>query len=141
MDNCIEFAGCRDKDGYGKKRYKGKYWRMTRLVWTLANGDIPDGLLVCHKCDNPPCINLDHLFLGTTAENQKDKAAKGRTKGEKNHKAILTDFDIPTIFELLHLGFTCPAIAKMYGVSRYAIQDIRRGKNWTHIQNHHAIVS
>jgi hypothetical protein len=141
MDDCIEFVGYKDKDGYGKKQYKGRPWGAHRLTWILANGEIPDGLLVCHKCDNPSCINLNHLYLGTNAENQKDKSDRNRIRGEKNPKAILTDFDIPTIFELLHLGFTQKAIGDMYGVSSYAIQDIKRGKNWTHIQNHHAILS
>jgi hypothetical protein len=138
MDDCIEFVGYKDKDGYGKKQYKGRPWYAHRWAWTLANGEIPAGLSVCHKCDNPPCINLDHLYLGTTAQNQKDKADRGRVKGEKNPKAKLTDFDIPTIFELLHHGFAPKAIAEMYHVSHDAIKDIKNRRRWTHIPNHHA---
>lgn len=76
--SCIEWTGARDKDGYGKTRVDGKDWRVPRLVWTRANGSIPDGMQVLHHCDNPPCYNLDHLWLGTNVENNADKMKKGR---------------------------------------------------------------
>lgn len=60
-----------------------KIWRANRLVWTRANGPIPEGMFVCHTCDNPACINIDHLFLDTPGGNMRDKASKGRHHNTK----------------------------------------------------------
>ena len=77
---CIEFAGYKSPTGYGELSYKNKVWRAHRFVWTKAFGIIPKGLYVCHHCDNPPCINPDHLFLGTAFDNSKDKQLKEMAK-------------------------------------------------------------
>lgn len=76
---CREWQGLRSKKGYGRVTRDGKHWRLHRYVWTLVNGPIPEGMQVCHHCDNPPCFRLDHLFLGTNRLNVDDKMAKGRT--------------------------------------------------------------
>lgn len=78
MDGCIEWKGARNPQGYGQKCIKGKRYRTHRLAWEWANGPIPEGLFVLHKCDNPPCCNPDHLFLGTQTDNMQDMLAKGR---------------------------------------------------------------
>jgi len=72
---CDEWDGPRDRDGYGRLS-RGR--RAHRVAWEEANGPIPDGMCVLHRCDNPPCRRLDHLFLGTVADNNRDKALKGR---------------------------------------------------------------
>lgn len=75
---CHEFIGFKNRHGYGQIGVGSKLKLTHRLAWELAFGLIPDGLWVLHKCDNPPCCNVDHLWLGTQAENVADMIAKGR---------------------------------------------------------------
>lgn len=79
-DGCWIWTGARTGE-YGSAQYRGRSVRAHRVAWMLANGPIPTGMLVCHKCDNPPCVRVDHLFLGTVADNNRDRANKGRGKG------------------------------------------------------------
>lgn len=91
---CHETTLPLNKDGYGHVYRDGVQWRANRYVWTMTHGPIPEGMKVLHRCDNPPCINLDHLFLGTQADNMADKMAKGRWAGagsySPHHNAVKT---------------------------------------------------
>ena len=82
MDDCIEWQGSRDRQGYGKAWKNGANARAHRVAWEEANGPIPEGMCVLHHCDNPPCINPDHLFLGTRGDNARDMVKKGRHKSQ-----------------------------------------------------------
>ena len=77
---CMEWTGYIQPNGYAKVYANGGPLWVHRVAWTMANGPIPDGLQVCHHCDNPRCLNVAHLFLGTQADNMQDAKAKGRTR-------------------------------------------------------------
>lgn len=76
---CLVWTKKTDNWGYGVTSLEGRSYRVHRLVWERANGPIPEGMLICHTCDNPPCYFLKHLFLGTHQDNMRDMAAKGRS--------------------------------------------------------------
>lgn len=104
-----------------------------RRAWTLRNGPIPSGMRVCHHCDNPPCVNPTHLFLGTDGDNMRDAAIKGRIG---NHVKKLTPECIRGIRELGAAGMTRREIAAIFRVSAHVISEILLGKAWAHVPEH-----
>ena len=147
MSNCVEWWGSKDKDGYGLFNFEGKLGRAHRLAWDQTNGPIPAGMCVLHKCDNPSCVNVDHLFLGTHKDNTRDMYEKGRSgmigntwnrghtrnRGEKHGNAKLKEQNIQEICDLRKHGFTQQKIADWYGVDRGTIKDIVNGRCWKHL--------
>ncbi len=114
----------------GKKKCVGH-----RISWALFRGEIPTGLRVCHTCDVRACVNPDHLFLGTAAENSADMKRKGRSCfGDKNPRAKLTTEQVRTIKARLAWGEKAPVIARRVGVTASNILLIGRGKIWRHVQ-------
>ncbi len=85
-DECIEWHGAKHRNGYGLVRIDGVGFKVHRAVWTLVKGEIPKGMHVLHTCDNPPCFNIKHLFLGTHIDNMRDRKAKGRYPTNKVEK-------------------------------------------------------
>ena len=83
MNECMEWRGYTNGRGYPQKTINGRKVLLHRYSWEWANGPIPDNMCICHSCDNPPCINPDHLFLGTQADNMRDMYAKGRDRGRR----------------------------------------------------------
>lgn len=138
---CWEWQGSKRR-GYGRmivgSRTDGTRKSMSahRVSYELENGKIPDGMDVCHKCDNPCCVNPAHLFIGTRQDNIDDRERKGRNnppKGESNPKAKLTGAMVAEIREKRLHGFSFGKLAKEYGVCKKTIQCAVSGKNWAHL--------
>lgn len=130
---CWPFNGPRSRGGYGVVHSKRQIIRAHRLAWELAHGPIPIGLVVCHHCDNPPCCNPSHLFLGTDTENVADRESKGRTaKGDGHRRSILRAQDIPAI-RALEGTMTLHAVATRYGVNDSTIWCVWKRKTWRHV--------
>lgn len=139
-EECWEWQSNRGIRNYGLFTLsKGKTVRASRFVYELTNGPIPEGMFICHKCDNPPCCNPDHLFLGTPKENTADMIAKGRNlhraaRGEKSAKAKLTEKDVRRIREYYNSGqYKQAELAKMFHMSFNAIHAIVNRTHWKHI--------
>lgn len=132
---CWEWLGGKDSDGYGIVSVRNVSKRVTRLIGALVWGWNVSGKEVCHKCDNPACLRPTHLFLGTSAENTKDRDAKGRTsKGEKHYTTSLTTADVLEIRRLWSTGkYRQWEIANKYGLSRPQVGKIVRRGSWKHI--------
>jgi hypothetical protein len=136
-DDCWLWTAGRDGAGYGafnlsRDRVRMVY-RASRIAYMLATGRDPGPLCVCHRCDNPRCVNPRHLFLGTHADNNADRDAKGRNVvvvGEQNGSAKLTEAQVIAIRKA---DDTERAIAARFAVGSSVINRIRNGKNWKHI--------
>ena len=131
-DECWTWKGAKLTNGYGAFSVGIKRISAHRFSWNLHFGEIPKGMVVCHKCDNPPCANPNHLFIGTDAENQRDKKEKGRAaRGEANNKAKLTEDDVREIRLMINQGLSSRVIASKFNVRHAAILTIKNGKNWS----------
>lgn len=148
---CWEWSGNVVR-GYGQITINYKKERTHRLAFKLAKGEIPDGMFVCHSCDNKLCCNPDHLWLGTTEDNMKDMVRKGRLaagdrhgthtspdswvgvfSGENNPQSIFTEKQVVHMFELEDLGYTVSAIAEVVNGRYEQVRKILRGKRWPNV--------
>jgi hypothetical protein len=124
---CWEFAGNRNDAGYGIIWFEGKPERAHRMSFLVHNGYLPQPpLVVCHHCDNRPCINPSHFFVGTRGDNVKDAASKHRMPlGERHWNCKITEDDVATIRASSE---TNAGLATIYGVNQSQISRIRSGK-------------
>ena len=136
-DECWPWNAYLGRRGYGSiKAVNRRTLYAHRVSWELAHGPVPVGMCVCHKCDNPACVNPGHLFLGTHADNMADKAKKGRAPaiaGERHWWSKLTEDDIGFIRCWSSAGWSHGSLAKAIGVSRSAVTLIVTRKNWAHV--------
>lgn len=129
--DCHHWTGSLDVYGYGRLKRDGKSIKATHLVLRFAGRELPDGMMACHACDNPPCVREDHLFHGTTQDNQADRAAKKRgPREESHHKAKLT---AEQVIAIRSDPRKYADIAAAYGVSKHNIVAIRTRKTWQDI--------
>lgn len=135
ITGCILWTGVKNNKGYGRLTYQSKQLSAHRAAFEIAHGQISDGLFVLHSCDNPLCINPEHLSLGDQSENMRQASERGRCKGgimqgEHHHKAKLTKKDILSIRQDLK---SCTELSKKYNVSIATISSIKTGKTWRHV--------
>ena len=137
MTPCELFEGCVDTSGYGLKRVGKKLWKAHRLAWFRVHGEIPEGLQVLHLCDVRRCVNVDHLFLGTLAENMADRNAKGRQarlQGERHGMHKLTDEQVREMRALHESSdVTFAKLGALYGVSTTTAHRIVDRRLWRHV--------
>lgn len=130
-NGCWIWKGYTSPGGYGRLWIGGRYQQAHRVMWMLTYGSIPKGYGVLHKCDTPACVNPNHLFLGTSPENNADRDAKGRTaRGSQNGRAKLTEKDVCTIRRLRQQGHTTVSLGEEYGVLPAQISKIAKGQRW-----------
>lgn len=132
-ETCWIWTGPKAVTGYGLISKNYKKILTHRFSYEFHKGPIPYGKLIMHSCDNPPCINPDHLSIGTNRENQLDSMAKGRRpKGENHWNSKLSSSDVLKIRELNGI-ISHQKISNIFGVNRTTISDIVARKHWVHI--------
>jgi hypothetical protein len=135
MSGCWLWTGAVKELGYGViglgTRQQGTA-KAHRVSWTLHRGEIPAGMNVLHRCDNPSCVNPAHLFLGTLKDNARDCVSKGRNfvPDNRGEKASCRKLSLENVTDIRRKEETGVAYAKKYGVSKSAVYEIWRGKNW-----------
>jgi hypothetical protein len=142
-ESCWMWRGSIASNGYGSFRGRTGTETAHTVSWRLHHGEIPNGLFVLHKCDVRPCVNPDHLFLGTAQDNSSDMVAKGRhpsltrsgylPRGQAHKRARLIDADVREIRRQFKAGVPIYGLADGYGMSYQGIWAIVHRKAWRHL--------
>lgn len=133
-NGCHIFRGRLNDGGYGVVCIDGDDVGVNRYLWALKHGEIPAGLQVLHSCDNPPCINQAHHFLGTIADNMADKVAKGRhPMGERHYLSKLTTAGVRELRRRRAAGESVQSLSGEFGVNESVVSQVATGKSWKHV--------
>jgi hypothetical protein len=131
---CHLWTAAKTLDGYGQVRVNCLLQLAHRRAWEVANGPIPDGLQVLHRCDVRACVRVEHLFLGTNDDNVRDKVEKGRHAfGRRNGRAKLTPATVRTIRFRLANGEPAKLLSEEFGVHAVTIYAVKTRRAWKHI--------
>ena len=133
LTGCWLWTGARTAFGHGvigRGRRGDGLVRAHRLAWELVFGPVPEGKLVCHRCDNPPCCNPGHLFVGTAADNSRDMVNKGRFS---TPNARLAPTEVVAVREARRGGEAVSAIAARFGIRPRQVRRIVSGERWRHV--------
>ena len=146
--DCWEWDSCM-RSGYGAFKLNGKSVSAHRISWIMANGDIPDGMGILHKCNNRCCVNPAHLYVGTQKDNVRDaiaigahkmftavdaiKAYRSRPIGSRVGPSKLTENDVRKIRTLRDGGLTYRKIAGFYGIDHTTVISLIKGETWGHV--------
>jgi hypothetical protein len=133
LGSCWLWQGMLDKRGYGSMRFERKMQKAHRVAWRINRGPIPDGMCICHACDEPACVRVAHLFLGTHADNAADRDAKGRGNGglrEGNPRVKLTAAKAAEIRQAYLEGEKAAMLRQRFEISRTQLYRILRGESW-----------
>lgn len=132
---CWEWKKAIENTGYGAQQFKGRKCGAHRVSYQIFNGDIQAGLSVLHRCDNRKCVNPDHLFLGTQAENMADMVAKGRSADQRGEKAPWAKLTKKSVLEIIRQAsartMSQRKIAVMFGISQAQVSQILNRKRWS----------
>lgn len=137
--DCWEWKATTITGGYGHFGLNGELVLAHRFSYSLVYGEIPEGMCICHHCDNPGCVRPSHLFMGTRSDNARDMVAKGRdrqpdSRGERQGASKLVENDVREIRRLYVTGRVTQALlSKMWRVSKQHVHDIVHRKKWKHI--------
>ncbi|WP_083942811.1 HNH endonuclease signature motif containing protein [Sphingomonas soli] len=143
-EGCWLWTGAKGTRGYGHIRVLGRMRKATHVAWFFETGGWPEaGKMLCHRCDNPSCVNPSHLFIGTDADNAADRQAKGRTvltpcpierraRGERNGGGVKLNAD--KVRAIRGSAETYAVCGERFGISAVHVGRIKRGEKWAHIQ-------
>jgi hypothetical protein len=131
--DCWEWTGARHPQGYGLIRTMTGMNRAHRVSYEISNGAIPTGLMVRHKCDNPSCVNPEHLAIGTALDNVHDRVARGRSADRRGERHPLAKLNSVSVEHIRASPLPGKSLAEIFGVSQASVSLIRSNKRWSRL--------